>query len=193
MGIQNGKPVLKDADVTEMSKKTGQSESEIREEFEKFVKASPEGRLNKSQFQEYYLKASGSKHSADFVKHVFRLFDANNDGFISFVEFVVILQIIDSGTQQDKIMKLFRVFDINNDGSISKNELIAIFKAIGTANDIRNPEAEALKRISNKVFAEMDADVDGKITKEEFLEASMSGKELSLPDFDEFMEYAKNG
>ena len=72
-------------------------------------------------------------------KHVFRVYDTNNDGFIDFIEFMVLFHILSGilnswvnvfdnyftsdGTPQDVLAKIFRVFDVNSDGTITQKEM----------------------------------------------------------------------
>ena len=74
-------------------------------------------------------------------KHVFRVYDTNGDGFIDFIEFMVLFHILSGktldswlwwcitlfslsdGTPQDVLGKIFRVFDVNSDGTITKKEM----------------------------------------------------------------------
>ena len=43
MGSNNGKPVLRDADVSAIMKTSGMSEDQVRQDFEIFVKQYPTG------------------------------------------------------------------------------------------------------------------------------------------------------
>ena len=62
-------------------------------------------------------------------KHMFRVYDANDDGYVDFVEFMVRIQfweresifsnnqmifyIMSDGSPEDVLAKIFRVFDVN--------------------------------------------------------------------------------
>ena len=60
-------------------------------------------------------------------KHVFRVYDTNNDGFINFVEFMVgrekipnssltfkvVYYVMADGSPEEVLLKIFRIFDIN--------------------------------------------------------------------------------
>jgi len=189
MGNKNGTPVLRDEDVATIAEKSGLSEEQIREDFNSFIADHPKGRLTKKDFKKVFTVASGQadKGTDEFVNNVFRMFDSDNNGYITFIEFMVILQMLDEGSNEDKILKCFKMFDINNDGTITKKELIKIFKVICAANGAPNPEKTALTRVSDQAFAELDADGNGKITQDEFVAAASSGEELTIPSFDEFM------
>jgi len=194
MGMKNGKPELKDEDAAAIAEKSGLSPEQIKEDFNSFIKDHPKGKLNKKDFKQCFTVASGSGKGTDaFVQNVFRMFDSDNNGYITFVEFMVILQILDNGSNEEKLLHCFKMFDVNNDGSITKKELVKIFKIICAANNAPNPEAKAMKRVSDQAFAELDADGNGKITQDEFIAAATSGQELVIPSFDEFMGYSQEG
>ena len=89
-------------------------------------------------------------------KHVFRVYDTNNDGFIDFVEFMVcwekipnssltfkvVYYVMADGSPEEVLLKIFRIFDINrwplqlnhnyhfyfSDGFISKKEMSRLIK-----------------------------------------------------------------
>ena len=61
-------------------------------------------------------------------KHVFRAYDSNNDGYIDFVEFMVIFYIMADGSPEEVLGKIFRVFDVNSDGSITNKEMQRLVK-----------------------------------------------------------------
>jgi len=87
MGTKNGKPVLRDEDVAAIAKKSGLSEAQIREDFNSFLADHPSGRLNKKEFKKCFTTASGKpgKATDTFVNNVFRMFDTDDNGYLSFV------------------------------------------------------------------------------------------------------------
>ena len=52
-------------------------------------------------------------------RHIFRMYDTDNNGTIDFREFMIILYIMSSGTPEENLAQIFRIFDENNDGSIT--------------------------------------------------------------------------
>ena len=77
----------------------------MKEHFERFVEEHPEGRMKKKDFREMMQKviqvfcylfcqsitiqALPSSEAAKMEKHMFRIYDVNDDGYIDFVEFMV--------------------------------------------------------------------------------------------------------
>ena len=52
MGSKNGKPVLRDEDVTDLVKTSGMSEKEVRDAFTSFVSEHHNGKMKPKDFRE---------------------------------------------------------------------------------------------------------------------------------------------
>merc|ERR1712180_450153 len=179
MGSKNGKPVLTDDQAQALANSSGLDVVQVREHFDAFVAEHPNGKMKKKDFREMMSKALPKKDAGKMEKHVFRIYDTNNDGYIDFVEFMVVFYIMSDGTPQEVLEKIFRVFDINSDGTITKKELTRLIKDMYGLLNTEDPEAKSQEVIAKTAFAEMDADGDGKITEREFVSACLSHDELS--------------
>jgi len=179
MGNKNGTPVLRDEDVASLSKTSGLEPMQVREAFNAFVEEHPKGKMKPKDFSEMMSKAMPKKDASKMQKHVFRIYDSNNDGYIDFIEFMLIFHIMSDGTPEEVLGKIFRVFDVNSDGSITKKEMTRLVKDMYGLIKAEDPEAQSEALIAKSAFTEMDADGDGKITMEEFISACLSQDELS--------------
>merc|ERR1712142_991498 len=112
-------------------------------------------------------------------KHVFRIYDTNNDGYIDFVEFMVIFHIMSEGTSEEVLGKIFRLFDVNSDGSISNKEMKRLVKDMYGLLKTEDPDVAAKDMISKSAFAEMDKNEDGKVSLDEFKTACLGREEFS--------------
>merc|ERR1712106_1111765 len=124
-------------------------------------------------------------------KHVFRVYDTNGDGFIDFVEFIVVYYVMADGSPEEVLLKIFRIFDINSDGVISKKELSRLVKdmygmiqtespdTVRIVETVETFETASKEMIAKSAFSEMDKDVDGKISTEEFISACLGQEEFS--------------
>jgi len=179
MGNKNGSPVLRDEDVASLSETSGLEPTQIKEAFDAFIEEHPKGRMKPKDFSEMMNKAMPKKDASKMQKHVFRIYDTNNDGFIDFVEFMIIFHIMSDGTPEQVLGKIFRVFDVNSDGVISKKEMTRLVKDMYGLIKAEDPLAESEALIAKSAFSWMDKDGDGKITTEEFTSACLSQDELS--------------
>jgi Ca2+-binding EF-hand superfamily protein len=125
-------------------------------------------------------------------KHVFRIYDTNNDGYIDFTEFMLIFLIMDDGTPEEVLTSIFRMFDVNHDGSITQKEMTKLIKDMYGLLKEEDPELAARDLVAKSAFAEMDSDQDGKVTIAEFIKACLAqeqfSKMLALKVIDIFVE-----
>ena len=179
MGSKNGKPVLREEDIAALSQSSGLDEAQVREAFNAFVTEHPNGRMKPKDFTTMMSQALPKKDASKMEKHVFRAYDTNNDGYIDFVEFMVIFYIMSDGTPEEVLGKIFRVFDVNSDGTISKKELTRLIKDMYGLLKTEDPNVAAKDFIAKSAFAEMDKDEDGKVSLDEFITACLSQEEFS--------------
>jgi len=179
MGSKNGKPVLTEQQAEQLAQSSGLDVVQVREQFDAFVLEHPNGKMKKKDFREMMAKALPKKDAGKMEKHVFRIYDTNNDGYIDFPEFMIVFYIMSDGTPEEVLGKIFRVFDVNSDNSITKKELTRLIKDMYGLLNNDNPEQASEKFIATSAFAEMDKDADGKITKEEFISACLGQDQFS--------------
>ena len=179
MGSKNGKPVLRDQDVAMLQKSSGLTEKQVREAFEMFVAEHPYGRMTPKEFKDLMARALPGKDGAKMEKHVFRIYDTNNDGYIDFAEFMIIFIIMSDGSPKEVLSKLFRIYDLNSDGVITKKEMKKLIKDLYALLKADNPNIAAEAFIAKTAHEEMDRDSDGKITNEEFISACMDQEEIT--------------
>merc|ERR1712045_1055980 len=84
--------------------------------------------MKPKDFRQIISSALPKKDASKMEKHVFRIYDANNDGYVDFVEFMVVYTIMAGGTEEEGLTKIFRLFDVNSDGVISKKEMSRLVK-----------------------------------------------------------------
>jgi len=192
MGSKNGKPVLREEDIQALSRSSGKDPAVVQDQFNSFVKEHPNGKMKKKDFRELMSEALPKKEIAKMEDHVFRVYDANNDGYIDFVEFMVVYYVMSDGSADEVLTKIFRVFDVNSDGTISKKELQRLVKDMYGLINKDNPEKATRDMIAKSAFAEMDKDADGKISTDEFITACLSQEQftklLALKAIDIFIE-----
>ena len=179
MGSKNGKPVLRDEDVAALSQSSGMPEAEVKDAFNAFIAEHPNGKMKPKDFREIMSSALPKKDASKMEKHVFRIYDSNNDGYVDFVEFMVVFFILSDGSSEEVLTKIFRLFDVNSDGKITKKELTRLVKDMYGLLKKDDPNVNAIDLIAKSAFAEMDKDEDGKITAEEFISACLGEQDFS--------------
>jgi len=192
MGSKNGKPVLRDEDISALAQSSGLNREQVKDAFDAFIAEHPNGKMKPKDFRTMMAQALPKKDASKMEKHVFRVYDTNNDGFIDFVEFMVIFYIMSDGTPEEVLGKIFRVFDVNSDGTITKKELTRLIKDMYGLLKTEDPNIAAKDMIAKSAFAEMDKDEDGKVSLEEFTTACMGQEEftrmLAIKVIDIFVE-----
>jgi Ca2+-binding EF-hand superfamily protein len=180
MGLKNGKPDLRNDDILAFSQSSGFSEEQIKLKFAAFTADHPKGKICRKSFRKMLTEAF--LHSKTPVadvekmeKHIFRIYDTNNDGHIDFIEFMVVFHVLSEGTPEEVLRKLFRLFDVNCDGNISKKEMLRLVKDLHGLSSV----SETRQRIAESAFAEMDNDGDGIVTCDEFVKAVLDEKTVS--------------
>ena len=88
----------------------------------------PNGKISKSKFKQITKEAFPSVNSDRLSNHIFKVYDSNNDSFISFDELLTVIYISSSGSPEENLKLIFNIFDTNKDGLITKRELKKIFR-----------------------------------------------------------------
>ena len=179
------RPILMNREsINYVVQKTDLTNEEAEQYYENFIHNYPDGKIDKRAFRRFMKKGFPEENIEQLEKHIFRIYDANNNGTIEFREFMIILTIMSKGTPQENLEQIFRFFDPNNDGTISKEELYQVVKDLQTLTgnfDCGNCEFQegTNKALTEKAFEEMDKDGDSKITKEEFIQACLSNEKIT--------------
>ncbi len=102
------------------------------------------------------------------IKRVISVFDRNQDGKISFFEFVMGLSSLTdySYNRLEKLKFAFQVYDTNGDGFISNGDLFASLKLF-TGNNLNDIQ---IQQVVDRTMLSVDKDLDGKISFDEFVD-----------------------
>ncbi|XP_053552561.1 recoverin [Bombina bombina] len=169
--------------LEELKLNTKFTQDELCTWYQSFLKECPSGRISKQQFENIYAKFFPNADPKEYAHHVFRSFDANNDGTLDFKEYMIALHMTSSGKADQKLEWAFCLYDVDGNGNISKPEVLeiimAIFKMIPTEDQksLKEDENTPEKR-TNKIwdyFGKKDCD---KLTEGEFINGIMNNKEI---------------
>ncbi|XP_040578091.1 neurocalcin-delta A isoform X2 [Lepeophtheirus salmonis] len=181
MGCSNGSPILRDEDLNYISHHTALDRAQVDEYHSNFLAKHPEGQISRKYFKCMILGCyPDTKHVDKLEKHIFRMYDTNGDGLIDFHEFMIILYVLSSGTPEENLNQIFKIFDINRDGSISLREMKRVIKDLYTLFLTKeHSKVDAQKGLAKNIFEEMDTDLDGRVSQEEFITAVLAQEKFS--------------
>jgi len=169
-----GKSDMTPEEFDQLVRTTAFTKDEVHAFHEKFKQDFPKGYVDKKGFKTVYTSMFPQGSGADkFADHIFRVYDADGNGQISFDEFVTTLNIGTQGTPEEKLKSSFRLYDVDRNGSITQKELTSILAAIYKSRN--DPQAAAkAKTDGEKIMFQLDTDKNKKLSEAEFVQAAKS-------------------
>ena len=163
-----------------------------------FYKDYPEGKLSRHHFQQVFVAFFPFDFEAcKFGEHLFRSFDTDADGFLSFDDFVLAMSFFQHGTKSEKLDWVFRMYDVDGDGVITRDEMSVVMSSflqireleadisdadsfdsiceqavLGSANRRRRVSCMSFEKTCD-LFDLLDENGTGEISRRDFLEISM--------------------
>jgi len=184
MGNKGGKPVLREEDLKALASTSGLRYEDLQQKLSFFIQEHPDGKINRKSFSKMLATALSNTSSSKLLNlkrietHVFRIYDLDRNGEIDFIEFMVVYHVLSDGTPEQVLDKIFRMFDVNSDGHISRIEMKRIVEDLqGICSTLSDDKSH--KNIAETAFDEMDFDKDGRVSREEFIQAVLSKKKIS--------------
>merc|ERR1712098_810119 len=179
-GNQAGKERLSKQDVEFLKTNTRYDEDTIQQWYKGFMKDCPEGKLSPPMFIKIYSKCFPCGNAEEFCAHVFRTFDSDKNGTIDFKEFLLAIDVTSSGSPEEKLNWAFSMYDVDGNGFIDLPEMTKIVRSIyrmtgsrGQGDQYETPENRAAT-----IFARMDINSDGKVTRAEFVQTCLEDSKL---------------
>ena len=155
-------------DLRELLQSTVFKKNELKRWYKKFMKSYPDGKLDIKQFNDVFSKLEKPTTSHTFSPHMFRSFDRDNNGFISFKNLMCSFSVVSRGTKRQRLEWAFNVFDLDRDGKISMEEICNVAQCISSSSG-RADESEQGLDVA-ELFIRVDKDLDGYWTLNEFIE-----------------------
>ncbi len=161
-------------ETNELLESTKFKKDELKEWFRAFKTDCPNGLMTRDQFCDLYHKIY-STEQRNIVKTdlLFRSFDHNDDGNISFSELMTTLSVLRRGPMREKMEWLFDIYDIDGNGEISFQELTGVVECLRDRTKYKFNMDQM-----GAIFENMDSSKDGSLSKEEFLEGVQSHPDL---------------
>ncbi|XP_062363849.1 calaxin [Cinclus cinclus] len=116
------------------------------------------------------------------LDRVFSIFDRDNDGCITVVEWVEGLGVLLRGTLEEKMKFCFAIYDLNGDGYISREEMFQMLKNSLLIQPTDEEPDEGVKDLVEIALKKMDHDHDGKLSFTDF-EKAVRDENLLLEAF----------
>ena len=111
-----------------------------------FLKECPSGKLTQKDFVKLFKEVHPSenkKEKADkFCQYVFKVIDKENQGFISFQDFVLCFALTSDGDFKEKCEFAFKLYDLDKDGKISKKEMTQVLTALYDLSGIESRKGD---------------------------------------------------
>ncbi|XP_065175855.1 neuron-specific calcium-binding protein hippocalcin-like [Sycon ciliatum] len=169
---------LSEEDIRELREKTQFSERELIEWHKGFMQDCGEsGELRLDEFKRIYASFFPAGDATAFAEHVFRTFDHDEDGIIGFKEFIIGLSVTSRGHLEEKLKWAFKLYDLNDSGDITRDELLSVVQSIyamvGRQINLGGDDSTPQRR-AERIFEQMDANQDGRLSLAEFIEAARS-------------------
>merc|ERR1719175_511847 len=153
---------LGDEDLEFIMLHTGLEKEAVELHFKQFQRSHPGG--VRAMLQESLPGAD----TAGLANHIWRIYDTNLDGEVDFREFMLALCVMRTGSAEENLKQIFRAFDINSDGKVERSELGSVAEELSKLGS-----GEVKDELVQRAFNEMDADMDGGISQEEFVSACL--------------------
>ena len=117
-------PVSQIENILSVAKEEDFDQDAINEALDKMGKGN-EDTLTSEEFLQFMTELNNPNNIVD----AFRLFDADNNGYISIDEFKYILKMVDSPLSDKDVKEIFDTFDVSRDGKIDYKEFVAFWNS----------------------------------------------------------------
>lgn len=180
MGNKSGKgkkdsTKLTEEDIQLLIANTNFDREQIISWHQGFLKDCPKGELDKKKFTEVYKEFYPQGKADKFCGQVFQVFDLDQSGKINFIEFLIAISTSTQSDPKKKLRLAFKMYDIDHNGKIDKKEMekiiVAIYDLLG--EERRKGENDPKERVI-AIFNKLDANNNGFLTEEEFVEGCSS-------------------
>ena len=151
--------------------KTGMAAEKVKEQHSQFLTICPDGAMTKENFVDLSKESLGDE-ADDLADSMFKLFDIDNSGTMDFTEYMLAINSTGLNSTEDKLKWMFDVFDKDGGGSISAEEIDALLQGLFEMSG-QDFEENDLENVTRDIMEAIDADGDGEVTKDEFIENAM--------------------
>ncbi|GAV05557.1 hypothetical protein RvY_15665-1 [Ramazzottius varieornatus] len=163
----------KPSNLDELCHLTQYSREEIKLIYRGFKQECPSGVVDEETFKELYGQFYPLGDAGPFAGYIFATFDRDEDGHVTFDQFIQGMSTISRGTLQEKARWVFNLYDINGSGKVTKGNLrdvvSAVYQLLG-AHAKPSSDEFATKEHVDRMFNKFDLNRNGEITFAEFMQ-----------------------
>ena len=173
------KPVLTSKDIKFFVSNTGFSEEQVTTIFNEFSQNNPDGTLDKNEFVKMYtlLRPEAVDRLDEICAQIFRAFDSDNNGFVTFNEFLIGYALTSRGDMRTKLQYAFELYDCDNNGYLNKGEVAQVISAMLDLYGA-DKQCHVPSQIAHECVENLDGNNDDQLNKEEFIQGLMGHYEL---------------
>merc|ERR1711988_418662 len=133
MGCVHATTILTNEDLEFIAKNTALTKVQVESRYQNFLKLHPDGRISRKSFHSMMKECYPGADTEKLERHIFRMFDINNDGTITLKELQKIVRDLfllinetnaDKASQEVLVKTAFNEMDENHDGKISQSEFV---------------------------------------------------------------------
>jgi len=153
---------------------------ELKKAFKK-VDKDKSGELDETEFRNLLKEAKilNVTNETEYSQ-LFKTFDADNSGTISFSEVATSLSVLSKGTAEDKLKYLFSVYDVDKSGTLEKEELEMIIDRMKATSIALGRPVDKSANFIDGIMSKLDTAKDGHITKKNWIDIGSRTPSLLL-------------
>lgn len=131
--------------------------------------AAIDGTVDRERFVDMFSNYNKSAKALLFLDHIFRTWDFDARGDLTFKDFLEALSVTARGTRQQRSEYLFKLYDIDQSGEITIDEFSNVLKLRLRKIELTNLE---------DIFKNIDSDGSGSLSFDEFVQACSTNTTL---------------
>ena len=111
----------------------------------------------------------------NFIELLFQALDRDANGTLSFREFLIGKQLLESNDLKDHVRFIFNLLDVTQDKVIEKKEILIFLKTLHKSGGMKD-EKLSDEEYAEKMLKDLDLDRDGSISENEFVDGILKSE-----------------
>ena len=161
--------------IEKLSEESRFTEAYLWKWHESFHKSCPNGKASLGQFKMFYKTYYANRDAGEFAGHVFRTIKKKDPNYVEFGELVKAGDVIIKGDKEEKLRWIFSMYDMDDDSLVKRVEMFDVHLSAYNMVLGRDKNANPSHHV-DYIFRNVDKNLDGKLTFEEFQEGTSKSK-----------------